>query len=732
MTSDFFFSRTKTIMSDVSLSSISSNLLSGSIKWTGLGSGTDFGTVVDQLVELEKTNMYRLEEWRKEWVAKIESLEKLDSYMDSLRLNAGDLNSYSEFYTRTATSSDSSVVTVTNTSMTDTGTHSVVVGEDIVGQIISRPWEETAAVGGAAGSTMTITVGETSVDLVEGVDWDSTGDINQLAADIMAAAGSIVEDVLVVDDKVRADSVPGGPGTYKRLVIVAKDGGTDNQISVTDPTDLAMDEKGFDDPFYTPGEGWLSNVQINRTATGYTGSTNKTFSFRMVTLGTMGEDDIEVEWADDEGNSGSFTVTADDPLDGSKTYSIAQGLEVWFTSTGGDNRIFSNDHFTIDAHAPTLQTAQDRGLAQVEKRVHKGFMDLITPITTSAAEFSYRYAGETFTVSVQANAKLEDLAAAINDDPDNKNVVASVINDGLGTATSYHLVLTGKETGAEHTIEIVSETLTDLDAGEADFEVAQQATDAMIKVDGYPSDDYDYIHRSTNTVGDLIDGVVFELHDTGESTITIANDTASIKAKIEQFVQSVNFVLDYIRQETKYDSETKEAGVMIGNYSYDMVRNAINEILTASIPGLDQETDTYTVLSQIGIETDPDNDGQWIVNSGTLDDALNNDLEAVARLFVLDTDHNGQTVTGVAEQLKEKLDIYTDSESGIANILIDNYTGIISGIDDKIAQEERRIALVRERLEEKFARLETALGKLNGQSEYIESQLKKLPNVGSS
>ena len=582
-------------MSDVSLSTSNSNLLSGSIKWTGLGSGTDFSSVVDQLVELEKTNMYRLESWRKEWVEKISSLEDLDRYMNSLRLNAEDLSTYSKFYTRTATSSSTSTVTVANTSMTDPGTHTVEVGKNIVGQIISRPWEETAAVGGAAGSTMTITVGETSVDLVEGVDWDSTGDIYDLAAAIEAAAGSIIQDVRVVDDKERSDELPGGPGTYKRLVIVAQEGGTDNQISVSDPTDLSMDEKIFDNPYFTPGQGWLSDLDINRTETGYTGSTNKTFSFRMVDTGIMGEDEIEVQWADDEGNSGSFVVAADDPLDGSVTYEVAQGLEIWFTGSGGDNRIFANDSFTIDAHAPTLQTAQDKGLAQVEKRVHEGFKDLITPITTAAAEFTYRYAGETYTVKVAANAKLENLVSAINNDPDNKNVVASIINDGLGTSTSYHLVLTGKETGAEHTIEIVSETLTDLDAGEAQFEVAQQATDAMIKIDGYPKS-YDYVHRSTNTAGDVIDGIVLELHDTGESTITIANDIDAMKDKIEQFVQSINFVLNYVRQETAYDPDSKESGVMIGNYSYDMVRNAINEILSESIPGLDREKTTPTLF----------------------------------------------------------------------------------------------------------------------------------------
>ena len=40
--------------SDISLSSGTSGLLSGTIKWSGLASGVDFGSVVDQLIEIEK------------------------------------------------------------------------------------------------------------------------------------------------------------------------------------------------------------------------------------------------------------------------------------------------------------------------------------------------------------------------------------------------------------------------------------------------------------------------------------------------------------------------------------------------------------------------------------------------------------------------------------------------------------------------------------------------------
>jgi flagellar hook-associated protein 2 len=395
--------------------------------------------------------------------------------------------------------------------------------------------------------------------------------------------------------------------------------------------------------------------------------------------------------------------------------------------------VIKSDTFTVDAFNPVLQNAQDKGLAQAERKVHQGFIDLLTPVTSTAATFVYWYEGEKIEVDLAAKAKLGDLVTAINGDPENPGVTASIINDGLATTTSYHLVLTGKHTGAQHTIEIDSDTTLDnfdvVDGtGGSLFSTSQKATDAMLKVDGYPSDAAGFIHRSSNTVADIIDGLVLELHDAGTATVTVSNNISAVKEKVQMLVDSVNFVLDYVAKETKYDSETKESGVMIGNYTYDMVRNAINGILYESIPGLEGDTDLYTHLSQLGIQTNPDLGGKWVIDTTKLNDALNKDPAAVARLFVLDDERGSE---GVLERLRVKMEGLTDSDTGIGNVLIENYNDIINGIDEKIAREERRIALVRERLEGKFSRLEVLLGQLDGQSKYIESQLDKLPTVGS-
>ena len=83
------------------------------------------------------------------------------------------------------------------------------------------------------------------------------------------------------------------------------------------------------------------------------------------------------------------------------------------------------------------------------------------------------------------------------------------------------------------------------------------------------------------------------------------------------------------------------------------------------------------------------------------------------------------------EEVKPVIDaLLRYQQTGIANVLLSSYTNIIKDIDDKIASEERRIELVRQRLEEKFARLETLLVQLSEQSDYIESQIDDLPDIG--
>ncbi|MBW2085817.1 MAG: flagellar filament capping protein FliD, partial [Deltaproteobacteria bacterium] len=659
----------------------------------------------------------------------------LNSRMAAVLDFCEDFDSFEEFYVRTSSSSNTSVVTTTNTSTAIPGSHTVVVGEDIVGRVATRSFEDGVAVGGNAATQLLIRVGDPNdsgtwqtVTLTEGVDWDrAADDIDDLATAINNkddAGADILETVQAVEDKTRSGD------TFKRLIITAKDGGTAKQLWVEQPAgmDLFYEDTTYktsiDDPFYETNWNNTGGVDLGKQGT-YTGSTNKTFTFMINTTGKVGQEDINVSWADNEGNSGTFVV---DDFD---TYDVFQGVQVEFIdSTPGDDSddtVYAADSFTMNVYHTTLQAAQDQGLAQAEQRVHSGFIDLITPVTDTTQTFTYLYEGVQTDINVSAGAKLQELANLINDDPNNRGVQATIINDGTSTTTAYHLVLTAQETGAEHTITGITGTLDNFDCSDSDFTITQKATDAMLKVDGFPSASWEYLQRSTNSVSDIITGVTLNLQSSGSTVVTVSNNLTAVKTQVETFVNSINFLMDYIREETKYIPETGESGIMIGNYAFTLVRSVIGDLLYPE--GLDSDVDPYVQLSQIGIKTDPDQNGKWVIDYTDLNNALNDDLEAVARLFVEDTDNNS---TGVCARLVEKLDELTDSEDGIAIVLIDNYNGIIKGIDDKIEYEEKRITLLKQRLNEKFARLEEQLNILNGELAFLEAQLDNLPSVGGA
>ena len=153
--------------------------------------------------------------------------------------------------------------------------------------------------------------------------------------------------------------------------------------------------------------------------------------------------------------------------------------------------------------------------------------------------------------------------------------------------------------------------------------------------------------------------------------VTVSDDVDAVKESIEEFVSYVNYLQNYINVEIRYDADTEEKGTMLGNYSYDIVKSDVNRLMSESLvhDADDGYTYAYTHLSQIGISTDPDNEGMWVIDDDKLTEALNEDLEAVARLFVKDMERGSD---GVANKLRDKLEDFTDPTTGIGNVLISN------------------------------------------------------------
>ena len=861
----------------MAVSSTSGSLISGAIKWTGLASGTDFASVVESLVSVEERVITKQESWKADWQAKLGAITTLDTRLGALKQGAASYDERTELLSRKATSSDEKVATITNTSTAPTGVYSVEVAAKVQEKIASGSFRENTGIGinhkvdkdgnpvdingdyvvdhsspskvgldadgnpvDAAGEIifstnpadfyyppLTISMGGKTLTLDYGTDFTENTTLEDLVDTINAKIAVPLYDgpnikVDIAFDKNRTDS--GSTVAYNRLVITGLDAGKANHITVSDPTNLRLDRTSIDTPVTNSLVG--SNIQprVSDDAA-YTGLTNKTITFVCTNItgnGILGSDDVEFSWADTEGKSGKFVIKAADwDQVGNclkEDVEILQGVKINFDgAASGSTRMVKNEAFTIDCQSPVLQKAADSGLAQTDKWVHNGFADLTSPVTKgNDGKFVFSYAGKEYSINIRDGLGLSGLAEAINSSQDNPGVIASVLNDGMGTATSYKLVLTGAHAGAENGIRISDKTnLSVLDCSPKKFEHAREASNSMCRIDGYPNDGESWIQRRSNEVGDVLDGIAINLEGSGETQIVIQNDVTDMKNKIKQIVEAVNYAKTYIKEQTKWgegkltsewdpqtqrfvrknSGGTSETGIMIGNYGFQIAQSTIDRLMTKQIftmseyitaidpyherqalypkrkvdettPGQSQEQLyedflernglLYTRLSDIGIISDPDLQGQYVIEESKLTEALSKNPEAVIKLFtfVPPNEENMSQIRPMADEeprpriggfnimmgyamsdltrTNDVIDPRTGNvitpAKGITKVLADNYQGIIKDIDDKINRETVRIQMVRNRLEEKFSRLETLLASLNDQSSNIAAQIAQLDN----
>lgn len=103
------------------------DLLSGQINFTGLGSGTDFQTMIDKLIEIEGTHKRKLENWKQEWELKNEAITHINSAMLELRTTLSSMDTMNSFLTKNVASTNEGVLTASADADAEVATHSVQI-----------------------------------------------------------------------------------------------------------------------------------------------------------------------------------------------------------------------------------------------------------------------------------------------------------------------------------------------------------------------------------------------------------------------------------------------------------------------------------------------------------------------------------------------------------------------------------------------------------------------------
>jgi flagellar hook-associated protein 2 len=261
-------------------------------------------------------------------------------------------------------------------------------------------------------------------------------------------------------------------------------------------------------------------------------------------------------------------------------------------------------------------------------------------VSNAAGEFQYSYNGNySQIIKVPPNTTLEDFAKLINESPGNPGVRASIINDGLGTAQSYHLIITGIDSGAANQVEIISSDLTNI--AKEDFLLTRQATNAVLKIDDYPPGEDNWIQKTSNLITDMLEGASVRLKDSGVVTLNIANNDDDMADKVQAFVDEYNALLDYIDEITKIvlneedEAEYGSQGILVGNYAVNILRSNLRMFIGERGKGFSFDGDVYSLLTQIGMESNSDT-RRIEFDRDKFKSELNSNADALIKLFSAD------------------------------------------------------------------------------------------------
>ena len=471
---------------------------------------------------------------------------------------------------------------------------------------------------------------------------------------------------------------------------------------------------------------------------------------------------------------------------------------------------------TVEADSDAKETSHVVEVGKLAKsdiwvNTEYSFSAMDDVVAASDASMSLVLGGNKVTLDVPAGTTLEGLITLVNNSADTRDKIqADAIYDGQ----NYHFELYSQETGTENAIVVSNCSIPGLDP--SNYVNTQKATNAQLKVDGYPAGEDEWLERSSNTVDDIITGLTLDLHEASGTpvTITVGTDEDSILANVQTFLDQVNAIytaIDTITTVSEDDDGNASGSILTGNYGVDMVRQSLKEILSGLASGFDWYDatdgtgDAYATLSQLGITTDSEEGsstfGHLVLDEDEFLAALDDDPDQVAQVFSADyegesqspnltymscisgltkaqahevdytieggkivsatingekanvdgwqiTGASGTDATGLAVrvdnhsdgtysgdvaiklgkvgELAAKISELTDPQSGTLTIISDNYSDIMSSIDDKIEYENKRLDLLYQELTRKYSSLDALMNTYSSLQTSLESQIASL------
>lgn len=395
----------------------------------------------------------------------------------------------------------------------------------------------------------------------------------------------------------------------------------------------------------------------------------------------------------------------------------------------------NDDLRSVATWAPT-QTVESSDTTRLTATLHGGaapggYAISVTQLATSSQQtftFTPQAAASTITVgsttiALDANASIDDAAAAINADPD-----AGVYAVNIG---GDRLVLSSRTTGAGSGFTAAGAALA------ADPSTpARAGQDAVMTINGATvTSSSNTVTAQTVTSGVPIPGVDFTIKAlTDSTTLSVSppgTDRAALTDKLKAFVTAYNDVLSSISALTSQKAVATPAGTtdaaqgaLFGDSGLNSIVSTLRLLTGSPVPNAPS---TLSTLAQIGISTgattgdatisDDAVSGKLTFDEDALNAALDSDPLAVQRLL------GGQLGTAGFSQALDAAITPLSQVGGVLDQRISSVDDDISAITDSISRLDDRLSAEEDRLRAQFTAMEAAMQQSQSLTQQLLAQL---------
>lgn len=322
----------------------------------------------------------------------------------------------------------------------------------------------------------------------------------------------------------------------------------------------------------------------------------------------------------------------------------------------------------------------------------------------------------TVEIDVKATDSLKDIANAINTAKDPSDSTGTKGASLKATIVNNQLVVSSEEMG-DRTLTIGGDLKDSLGFRDSQTTKGQSA---KFTLDGIE------MERNSNTPTDVVDGVTlnFKKADASKTiTLGLTNDTDKELSAVKDFVSQYNSVMSFLSEKMDVGDPSKSdntTGALAGDSTLISLQSKLQSTVLGgkSVNGVSAST--------LGLSVD--RNGTLSLDETKFKAQLAKNPNAVKDFFFVDTSTKyaaEKTGTGYTADFKAVIDRYTSTKSGSEGVISLRKASYQSEIKDYNKQIERiteQIATKRARYVTMFTNLDTAIGNLQSQFSYFQSQ----------